>query len=111
MTQGCPNCAVLQDELNAARSLLGEDTKTLEYLEFTTRVEFARIWSDHNGDRLYVHCEQAWGESEAEFNDRYKRIRDVLGRKYRQQQKTAPPPGVDPVIAAPRDNELFTGRL
>ena len=105
----CPNCSVLRDELNAARKLLGEETSAMGYLEFVARIEFARPWIDTTGERLYVHCEQAWGESEAEFNERYKRVRERIGRVYRKALKGGPEPEAAPLPQRP--NDLFTGRL
>ncbi len=105
----CQNCAILRDEVVVARAAVAEFDGSVGYIEFHPAVEFARIWEDPSGDRLYVHCVPAWGETDPEFQARYKRVRDTLVK----QQRLAPR-APEPEVVAPARHDvthLFTGRL
>jgi hypothetical protein len=105
----CPTCKVLADEVLAARAAVREDIDASGYLDHHAAVEFARVWEDPTGDRLYVHCEPAWMESDAEFRARSRRVRDTLVRRHRLKPHAEDSETVAP---APHDvTHLFTGRL
>jgi hypothetical protein len=105
----CANCSIYADEIARVR-LLSKDYLDPRWRAVNVAVEYTRLWSP---GRLYVHCERARGESDAEFAARYARVKAADERRFKAVTAERAAPSLDEIaIALPAPTRsLFDGRL
>lgn len=81
--ESCPACDFQADEIDALRTLLGREVSVQRWKGHNMAVEFSRIVVPANGENpyVYIHAEKAWGETDAEFEARYKRLRKFESKR------------------------------